>query len=210
MSRQIKLLLILGFYVAALHAEAEHFSPFSANVAEGILTVGGDCSESSPCNARFGNTVHTFKTAATIKPVGTTSGLVFVYLDRSGGLIAGSKSNLTCQNCLYRANITQFPTDSIPLYTWTLVAGKFDPNSKADFRAVLSTTSLIAGNGIEISESAGTATVGVDTTLIPIRVLDVPKSSQAPCSAGQFSFDANYYYVCVAPSKWKRVALQDF
>ncbi|MCT6842817.1 MAG: hypothetical protein M3Z93_06805, partial [Commensalibacter sp.] len=43
-----------------------------------------------------------------------------------------------------------------------------------------------------------------------IGVLSTPSSSSAPCASGEFADDANYHYVCVAPNKWKRVALSNF
>ncbi|GAJ30024.1 hypothetical protein [Acidomonas methanolica] len=40
--------------------------------------------------------------------------------------------------------------------------------------------------------------------------LTTPSSSSAACTAGQFTDDANYHYVCVATNTWKRVALSSF
>jgi hypothetical protein len=40
--------------------------------------------------------------------------------------------------------------------------------------------------------------------------LTTPASSSAACTAGQFTDDANYHYVCVATNTWKRVALTGF
>jgi hypothetical protein len=40
--------------------------------------------------------------------------------------------------------------------------------------------------------------------------LATPASSTAPCTAGQFTDDVNYHYVCVATNTWKRVALSAF
>jgi hypothetical protein len=41
-------------------------------------------------------------------------------------------------------------------------------------------------------------------------VLYTPASSSAACTAGQFTDDANYHYVCTATNTWKRVALSTF
>ena len=41
-------------------------------------------------------------------------------------------------------------------------------------------------------------------------VLTTPSSSAATCTAGQFTDDANYHYVCTATNTWKRVALTTF
>lgn len=40
--------------------------------------------------------------------------------------------------------------------------------------------------------------------------LSTPRSSAAPCEAGQYTDDANYHYVCVASNRWKRIALASF
>lgn len=40
--------------------------------------------------------------------------------------------------------------------------------------------------------------------------LTTPASSSAACTAGQFTDDANYHYVCTATNTWKRVALSTF
>lgn len=40
--------------------------------------------------------------------------------------------------------------------------------------------------------------------------LVTPASSSAACTAGQFTDDANYHYVCTATNTWKRVALSTF
>ncbi|MDE1155884.1 MAG: hypothetical protein PW735_09160 [Acidobacteriaceae bacterium] len=40
--------------------------------------------------------------------------------------------------------------------------------------------------------------------------LTTPASSSASCSAGDFTDDANFHYVCVATNTWKRVALSSF
>lgn len=40
--------------------------------------------------------------------------------------------------------------------------------------------------------------------------LTTPASSSAACSAGQFTDDASFHYVCTATNTWKRVALSTF
>jgi hypothetical protein len=41
-------------------------------------------------------------------------------------------------------------------------------------------------------------------------VLTTPASSSAACTAGEFTDDANFHYVCVAANTWKRAALSSF
>jgi hypothetical protein len=183
---------------------------FSAALVDGTLKVGIDCSERTPCNARSGNFVRSFKTSAAIKPSNQTSGSVLVYLDGSSNLVAGSKVNLTCQGCAYAPGVTQFPPDSIPLFTCTVVSGAFQPTGCVDLRAIFSTTGIVSGTGVLITGKPGTETVSIDPTLVSLHVLAPPKMSHDTCSTGQFSYDTDYYYVCTAPNTWKRVALASF
>jgi hypothetical protein len=188
----------------------ERRGEFGIALVNGTLRVGVDCSETEPCNARFGHTVHTVKRAATVKPVAASSGIAFIYLTPQGDVTAGSTVTLTCEGCRYARGITQFPPDAIPLFTWSIVKGVFDPKGSADFRAGLSTKNVMSGSGILTVDNAGNTTVAVDPTLVSVHVLVVPKSSSSNCATGEFSFDNEYYYVCVAPNKWKRAALSNF
>lgn len=187
-----------------------HSAEFSAALVDGTLKVGTDCSERTPCNARSGNFVRSLKTAAAIRPSGSTSGSVFVYLDGSSNLTVGSKVNLTCQGCAYSPGVTQFPPDSIPLFTCTIVAGAFQPTSCIDLRAIFSTTGIVSGTGVLIAGKPGRETVSIDSTLVSLHVLAPPKMSHDTCSTGQFSYDTDYYYICTAPNMWKRVAFASF
>jgi hypothetical protein len=183
---------------------------FSAALVDGTLKVGTDCSERTPCNARSGNFVRSFKAPAAIRPSSPTSGSVFVYLDGSSNLMAGSKVNLTCQGCAYSPGVTQFPPDSIPLFTCTVVAGAFQPTGCIDLRAIFVTTGIVSGTGVLIAGKPGTETVSIDPTLVSLHLLAPPKTSHDACSTGQFSFDTDYYYICTAPNTWKRVTLASF
>ena len=183
---------------------------FSAALVNGTLKVGTDCSERTPCNVRSGNLVHSFNKAAAIRPSGSTSGPVLVYIDNSGNLTAGSKVDLTCEGCLYTPGATQFPPDSIPLFRCTVAAGAFQATSCTDLRAMFSTTGIVSGTGVLITDKPGSATVSIDPTLVSLHVLEVPKISHDHCSTGQFSFDNDYYYVCIAANTWKRFALSGF
>lgn len=42
------------------------------------------------------------------------------------------------------------------------------------------------------------------------QLVAVPATSSSPCTPGQASYDANYFYICVAPNAWRRVALATF
>jgi hypothetical protein len=189
---------------------AAQLGDFAAVLASGTLTVGGGCSASNPCNVRLGNTVYSFKNSAIVTPSGSNSGLVLLYIDGAGNLIAGSTVGLTCNRCTYASGVTSFPSNSIPLFSWTLTGGAFDATGGTDFRAVLSAKNLLSGMGMLISETAGTSTISVDPSIVSTQVLTPPATSNAACTTGQFSTDSNYYYVCIGSDTWKRVALSSF
>lgn len=60
------------------------------------------------------------------------------------------------------------------------------------------------GTGLNHFGGAVKADVGFQETLT------TPASSSAECTAGQFTDDANYHYVCTATNTWKRAALSTF
>ncbi len=52
----------------------------------------------------------------------------------------------------------------------------------------------------------GTQLLSGTTPFIQVSAVATPASSTATCTAGQFAFDANYAYYCVAANTWNRVA----
>ena len=189
---------------------ASQLNDFAAVLSGSTVTVGATCSAATPCNVRFGNTVRSFVSAATLTLSGSASGTVYIYIDPSGTLTAGSSVALTCSGCTYAVNVNSFPAGSIPLYSWTVTSGSFNSSGKTDMRALLSTKILAAGSGIQVIESAGTSTIAIDPTIVGTYVVTVPATSGASCTVGQFSTDASFYYFCVAANTWKRVALGAF
>jgi hypothetical protein len=185
---------------------AAQLGDFSTTLSSGTLTIGAGCSSSTPCNVRVGNTVYSFKNSATVTASGSTSGLIFLYVDNAGNLTAGSVATLSCTNCVYVSGITAFPVGSIPLATWTVTSGNIGSASAIDYRAFLSTKALISGSGILISENAGVSTVSIDPSIASTFVATPPTTSASSCTPGNFSVDTNYYYFCIASNTWKRIA----
>ena len=208
--------VILAFIAAgnvfgqAPEAREERQGEVGAMLQNGVLRVGIDCSPARPCKARFGNTVHMIKNAATVKRSDPASGLVFIYIDPSGNLTAGSTVNLACDGCRYARGVTQFPANSIPLFTWTVVKSPVASAGISDFRAELAAKNIVSGPGIMTTDNEGTTTIAVDPTVVSLHASAPPRNSTSSCSAGEFSFDSDYYYVCVAANKWKRAALSNF
>jgi len=67
------------------------------------------------------------------------------------------------------------------------------------------------GPGAAVFDASGnlssTSTLSVSRY---IETLHTPASSSEPCTAGTFTDDANYHYVCVSTNTWKRVVLSSF
>ena len=145
-------------------------------------------------------------TTETVTVTGSSSGLIFIYVDAMGNLTAGSTVALTCTGCTYASGIVAFPSGSVPLFDWTVTSGNLASGSGVDFRAFLSTKVNTSGPGIVIAENAGASIISVDPSFVSTYVVTVPSTSGASCSTGQFSVDSNYYYFCIAANSWKRVA----
>ena len=180
----------------------------AVRTSSNILTIGTNCSNATPCNVHFGGTVFSITSAATATVSGTATGMVYVYVSGSGVLTVGGNVSIACAGCSSQA-VTSFPADSVPVATWSVTNGSFDATGGQDFRAVLGTKNIVAGQGIASSDTNGNAVIGVDTTLVGLRVA-VPASSSSACQAGSWSYDASYFYICVAANTWKRSAVSSW
>jgi hypothetical protein len=185
---------------------ASQLGDFATTLSSGTLTIGSGCSVSTPCNVRVGNTVYSFRSPATVTVTGSSSGLIFIYVDSAGNLTAGSSVALSCSGCVYVAGIVAFPSGSVPLFNWSVTSGNLVGGSAVDFRSFLSTKVNASGPGILIAENAGVSTISIDPSLVSTYVTTPPPTSSASCSTGQFSIDSNYYYFCIAANSWKRIA----
>ena len=47
-------------------------------------------------------------------------------------------------------------------------------------------------------------------TTFPGQFVGVPANSAAAGTAGQFSYNANFFFICVGAGEWRRVALSTF
>ncbi len=130
-----------------------------------VLTIGANCSPTTPCNVQFGNTVYTLTASATATISGGT-GTAYIYVANGGTLAVGHNLTLACVGCVAQ-NGSSFPADSIPLYTWTAANGAWNQNGGSDRRSWLSTKPILGGAGIMTSESAGVSTIAVDLAVVP-------------------------------------------
>ena len=181
-----------------------------------VLTVGGNCSSSAPCRVRFGgNTIQLSSATLTITSSGVTvGGMVYIFISSDGTLtiystISGSvtcSSNSACSVVTNPAQF-QFPSDSVPLATWTASAAQWDRFGGTEMRAFLSNrSSIVQGTGIVIDDTPGQITIKADTSVVGVRVA-VPASAVSVCNQGNFAADASFFYQCIAASTWRRVAI---
>ncbi|MGC9971760.1 MAG: hypothetical protein ABSE56_14350 [Bryobacteraceae bacterium] len=155
-----------------------------------LLTIGANCSSTTPCNARFGSTVYSFTHSCTAT-LSAGTGTAFVYVAGGGTLTIGHNLALAASaGCLAQPSVTAFPADSIPLYNWTATSGTWDVAGGKDFRGWLGQKNLSAGTGIATMDSGGRTTVGIDTAVVPTYLtttvtLNFPLIANGACAADQ-------------------------
>lgn len=171
-----------------------------------VLTIGANCSTVTPCNVHFGSTVYSITSTAAATISGSATGVLYVYVTNTGALTVGSNLSVACSSCSVQPGVTSFPQDSIAVETWPVTNGALNAAGGQDFRAMLGTKNVVAGQGIVTTDANGSAVVSVDSTLIGLRVA-TPGSSTSACDAGSWSYDANYIYICTAPNTWRRAQL---
>jgi len=174
--------------------------------APNVLAIGAGCSAVAPCNVRFGSTVHSFTSSSTAT-INAGSGTAFLYLDSNGNLTVGHSMTVACSSgCAAVSGISAFPSNSVPLFTWSATNGAWNAAGGTDLRAFQSTTIVAAGTGLVGTTTNGSTTISVDPTVVGLWVA-VPATSSSACTPGTWSADTSYYYVCIATNSWKRAAL---
>jgi hypothetical protein len=172
---------------------------------QATLTIGSTCSQATPCNVRFGDKVYSFVKPETVKAGGGT-GSVFIYV-LAGRLIVGhSGCRITCSDgCAAQNGVTSFPADSIPLYGWDATDGHWQLGGR-DFRAFLSTKTMIFADGLAAEQAPGQTTIRIDPTTVGLRTA-VPPSANSKCVSGAWAADESYIYICIRPDTWRRAQL---
>jgi hypothetical protein len=155
-----------------------------------VLTIGANCSTTTPCNARFGNTVYSFTRSCTAT-ISAGAGTAYIYVSNGGTLTIGHNATVSASaGCLAQPSVTGFPAESIPLFTWTATNGTWDAAGGTDRRAWLSLKGITAGSGISTIESGGRTTVAVDSAVVPTfltsaATLNFPQISNGACATDQ-------------------------
>lgn len=134
-----------------------------------VLTVGSGCSNTTPCNLRFGTTVVSILTSATVTISGSGSGPAYFYVTSDGTLNAGSNTlTLACSStCAAQTGVTQFPLNSIPLASWNALNGVWMTGGGTDRRAFQSTSVVLGGSGIALVSNGTQTTIAVDPAVVP-------------------------------------------
>ncbi len=171
-----------------------------------VLTIGANCSVTTPCIVRFGSLVYSFASGGSVS-ISAGTGLAYVYVSSAGALTVGHNLTANCTaGCTAQSGVTSFPADSIPLFTWSATGGTWDAAGGLDQRALLSSKSIVASTGLTSAESSGKTVVTVDSTIVSLRT-SVPATSSAACVTGTWATDSSYYYLCVSLNSWRRAAL---
>ncbi len=173
------------------------------------LSIGANCSTTTPCQVRFGALVYSFENGATAT-ISAGSGSALVYVSSAGVLTVGSTLTVGCSSgCTALSGISSFPADAIPVFIWSATTGTWDASGGADQRAFLSSKSVTAGTGITTAEISGKTQLSVDTTVIGLRVA-APATSSSACTAGSWATDGSFFYLCTATNVWARALLSTF
>ena len=130
-----------------------------------VLAIGASCSLTTPCTARFGSLVYSFPTGATVS-ISAGTGTAYVYISSAGALTVGHNVTLTCSGCTAQAGITAFPSDSIPLWSWTATSASWDTSGGTDRRGFLSGQPLASGTGIVVACTNGICSPSLDAAYL--------------------------------------------
>jgi hypothetical protein len=155
-----------------------------------VLTIGANCSSTTPCNARFGNTVYSFTQSCTAT-LSAGTGAAYVYVSGGGTLTIGHNLTVAASaGCLAQSSVTGFPSNAIPLYYWTATSGTWDPTGGRDYRGWLSLKNISAGTGVATVESSGQTVVEVDASVVPTYLtsaaaLTFPLIANGACATDQ-------------------------
>jgi hypothetical protein len=136
--------------------------PFSLTATSKVLTLGADCTPTTPCKVGFTNQAFAISQPATVT-LSTGTGAAFLYVKRDGQMGVSSKAlTLTCDaGCTRDTTQEQFAADSFMLYRCDATAGVWTLPCQ-DWRAPYRRDLLDAGSGIAVAKGGAANQVMVD------------------------------------------------
>lgn len=159
---------------------------------QNTLTIGSNCSYSTPCNVRVGNRTYSYTASSTVTLTNGT-GTAYFYVDPNGVLTAGHNLALSCTApCVSVGGITGFPANSVPLFTWLATNNTWNSGTGTDYRAFLGTQNITAGSGVAVSTNGSLITVGVDTAVVPTYLSASAALDFATIAAGSCATDQTF------------------
>jgi hypothetical protein len=132
-----------------------------------ILTIGAQCSVQTPCVLRFGTTTWSVVRPAVATLGSGSVGQAFVYAMPDGSIVVGHNMSVTCSGCTSVSGVTAFPSNVIPLCTWTAANGQWNAAGGTDLRTFLSSRNVTTGSGLTALDSGALLTMSVDTSVVP-------------------------------------------
>ena len=155
------------------------------------LSIGANCSSTTPCNVRFGDQVYSITTSASAT-ISAGTGVAYVYVDATGALNVGSSLTVNCSGCVATPNVTSFPVNTVPIYTWTAVDNAWDQGGGSDRRGWLSTNPVLGGAGIAAVTTAGQTIISVDSAVVPTYLTASATLSFPAIPAGTCAADVTF------------------
>jgi len=133
-----------------------------------VLTIGANCSPGNPCQVRFENVVYAVLAASATLTISAGSVPAYVYVTSAGALTCASASDtLVGSGCTVTTG-SAFPSDSVPIFTWTATSGTWDALGATDNRAVLSSQVNLPGAGVNVTHAGGKDTFSMDTAFLSV------------------------------------------
>ena len=131
-----------------------------------VLTVGANCSATTPCNVRFGYQVFAIISSATAT-ISAGTGTAYIYVDAGGVIDVANNVTLACAGCTQLSG-TSFAPNTVPVWRWAATSGTWDTAGGLDQRAFLSGKVLAGTAGIVVAEAAGETTLSIDASAVPM------------------------------------------
>ena len=149
----------------------------SITTANTVLTIGPNCSATTPCNIFLrdgvsGPNVISFTSPATAT-ISAGSPLAYIYVDSSGNLSVGVASGtVVCSGCTTTA-VSAFPASSVPIWTWSASSGAWVVSGGTDKRGWLlnnpdatpGTCMTGAGNTLSFDPTCATTLTSSNVTM---------------------------------------------